>query len=143
MKWVDLPPVWLVVCLCLAWVFPWRYDPGALAILGWLSLGIGAGLTVLAVVAFVMAKTTIIPRHDPDALITSGVFGRTRNPIYLADVLFLLGASLIWGAWLGLVLVPLFAWMLDRRFIQGEEAVLVRVYGKEFDAYRKAVRRWI
>lgn len=143
MKWIDLPPVWLVLGLCLAWVSPWRFDPGAWSILGWLALGIGVGLTILAVLAFVAAKTTIIPRHDPDALITTGIFGRMRNPIYLADVLFLFGASLIWGAWIGLLLVPLFALMLDRRFIQGEEAVLLRVYGDQFSAYCGAVRRWI
>ena len=143
MKWIDLPPVWLAVSLCLAWAGLWRFDPGPLAILGWMGLVVGAALTFLAVVAFVGAKTTIIPRHDPDALITHGIFRWTRNPIYLADVLFLLGGSLIWGAWIGCVLVPAFALMLDRRFIQGEEAVLARVYGENFDVYCQSVRRWI
>ena len=143
MKWIDLPPIWLALCLCLAWAAPWRFGPGPLASLGWMALVVGAVLTVMAVVAFVGAKTTIIPRHDPDALITHGIFAWTRNPIYLADVLFLFGASLIWGAWIGCLLVPAFAWILNHRFIRGEEALLARVYGAKFDAYCQAVRRWI
>ncbi len=127
----------------MAWLSPWRFAPGVLTGLGWLAIGIGVGLTVLAVFAFVAAKTTIIPRHAPDALITFGIFRWTRNPIYLADVLFLFGVSLIWGAWLGLVLVPIFAWMLDRRFIQGEEVVLRNVYVDSYTAYCQRVRRWI
>lgn len=143
MKWIDLPPVWLLGCLVLAWVSPLTFAPGFAVWIGWAAIAVGVLLTGLAVIAFLSAKTTIIPRHDPNALITHGIFARTRNPIYLADVLFLFGASLIWGAWVGLVLVPLFVWMLTQRFITGEEAVLRDAYGADFTAYCARVRRWI
>ena len=110
---------------------------------GWICIGLAAVLVVLAVLAFLQARTTIIPRHAPSALITHGVFQWTRNPIYLADVLFLLGASLLWGSVVGLILVPVFAVFLDRRFIRAEEAVLRQAFGDAFDTYAVRVRRWL
>lgn len=143
MKWIDLPPFWLLLCLVLAWLSPIRFAPGVLIYIGWLAIGVGLLLTLLAILAFRRARTTIIPREAPQALITQGIFARTRNPIYLADVLFLAGASLNWGSAAGLVLVPLFAILLQRRFIQAEEAVLTAAYGSAFQDYAKTVRRWI
>ena len=98
---------------------------------------------VAAVLSFRMARTTIIPRQDPSALITTGIYRWSRNPIYLADVLFLLGVALILGRFLGLVLVPLYIYLLDRRFIRGEEARLRAAFGPKFTDYAASTRRWI
>lgn len=85
----------------------------------------------------------MIPRQTPSALITTGIFRLSRNPIYLADLLILAGFSLIWGKPLGLVLVPVLAWILFARFIQGEEARLRAMFGAEFEAYAARTRRWL
>ena len=143
MKWLDLPPLWLVLCLALAWGAPWRVDAGAAVVAGWACLGVGAALVALAVISFLKTRTTIVPRERPSALIREGIFRITRNPIYLADVLFLLGASLIWGSVLGFVLVPVFAILLDRRFIRGEEATLRAAFGGAYDDYARTTRRWL
>lgn len=142
MKWVDLPPVWLMGALAAAWVAPGRFAPGGLAWLGWGAIALALVLVVLAVMAFRSARTTIIPRESPSALMTTGIFAHSRNPIYLADVLILLGVSLIWGSLLGLVLTPALAVLLQRRFIRGEEALLHGVYPAEFADYVARVRRW-
>ncbi len=143
MKWIDLPPVWLIACLVLAWAAPFRFTPGVLAIFGWIALAVGVMLMVFAVVEFARARTTIIPRKSPSALVTSGIFRWSRNPIYLADVLFLAGASLIWGSVVGLLIVPVFAAVIERRFILGEESKLSATYGEAFDEYALKVRRWL
>lgn len=143
MKWIDLPPVWLCLCVAMAWVSPVTFVPGAWAGLGWIALAGGGILTAAAVMAFQKARTTIIPRQAPAALITGGIFQQTRNPIYLADVLFLTGLSLIWGSVVGLVLVPIFAIFLQSRFILGEEAKLREAFGETYEAYAIRVRRWI
>ncbi len=142
MRFLDLPPLWLVLCLALAWAIPPHFAHGGAAILGWGFVALGVVLTFAAVVEFWRARTTIIPRNSPDALITGGVFRLSRNPIYLADVLVLLGLSLVWGAVLGLVLVPVFAMLLRRRFIDPEEAVLRQAFGETFEAYAARTRRW-
>ena len=89
------------------------------------------------------ARTTIIPREAPAALITGGIFRFSRNPIYLGDVLILAGVALIFGSVPGLILVPCLAWLLQERFIKGEEARLAEAFGSEFEAYMRATRRWI
>ena len=50
---------------------------------------------VLAIMEMRRARTTIIPHLDPKALIAGGIFRYTRNPIYLADVLILLGIFIV------------------------------------------------
>lgn len=143
MKWIDMPPVWLLACLVLAWSVPVRFAPGALVYLGWVAIIFGALLMALAFMEFRRAQTTIIPREAPNALIQSGIYRFTRNPIYLADTLFLAGAALIWGSIPGLLLVPVFIVVIQRRFIHGEEAMLRATYGAAFEDYARRVRRWL
>ena len=143
MKWLDLPPIWLALALGLTWASPWALPLGAFAQSGWLCLLLGVVLTLSAVFSFWKARTTIIPREAPNGLITDGIFRITRNPIYLADVLFLLGAALILENLVGLILVPLFAGFLQRRFILGEEQTLRKAFPEAFDRYASQTRRWI
>ena len=143
MKWIDLPPVWLLAALAVAWVWRWPVAWAGSSWLGAACLALAAILTIGAVREFLRARTTIIPREAPAALITGGIFRLSRNPIYLADVLILAGMSLILGSVPGLILVPVLAGVLQERFIKGEEARLAEAFGAEFAAYRDATRRWI
>ncbi|WP_298969950.1 isoprenylcysteine carboxylmethyltransferase family protein [uncultured Roseobacter sp.] len=149
MKWLDLPPVWLVLCLALAWGQAQYYSLGlSLAhpitfLLAGLFVGGGIVITLLAVMEFRRHKTTIIPHETPSALIQSGIFGRSRNPIYLADVLILAGLCLWWDAVLALVLVPLLVWVLEKRFIIPEENRMRREFRADFARYVQKTRRWV
>lgn len=87
-------------------------------------------------------RTTVMPRETPVAMIDSGIYRLSRNPIYLADALFLAGAALWWDA-ASLLLVPLFVWIITRRFILGEESGLRAVFGAAFDRYAAQTRRWL
>ena len=150
MKWIDLPPVWLAGFAALAWgLSRWRplgLDLGGLALWSWLGGALilaGLILAVLAAREMARARTTIIPHRQPDALVTSGIFRVSRNPIYLGDVLILTGLILWWEAVIALPLVPLFAYVLTRRFIRPEEARLAAAFGPAFRTWRARVRRWI
>jgi protein-S-isoprenylcysteine O-methyltransferase Ste14 len=90
-----------------------------------------------------LARTTVIPRRDPSALVTGGVFGWSRNPIYLADAIVLTGAVLWLDAVLALPLVAVFVWLIQTRFIRDEEARLTLAFGPEFDLWAARVRRWV
>ena len=149
MKWMDMPPVWLVSFLVCVWAQP-LYLPAGLSLahpitslLGGLLVGAGLVLTILAALEFRRHKTTIVPHQMPSQLIQSGVFSRTRNPIYLADVCILAGLCLWWDAVLGLVLVPVLAWVLEKRFIIPEENRMRREFRIEFARYAEKTRRWI
>lgn len=143
MKWIDLPPLWLLAALAVAWVWRWPGAWGGALWAGILCLVLAAVLMLGAILEFRRAKTTIIPREAPSALITGGIYRFSRNPIYLADLLILAGVSLVLGSVPGLVLVPALGWVLQGRFILGEEARLREEFGKEFAAYTARTRRWI
>ncbi|MDJ0640442.1 MAG: isoprenylcysteine carboxylmethyltransferase family protein [Paracoccaceae bacterium] len=143
MRMLDLPPVWLAVCLAVTWVMPWGLPGGTFFWPGVTLIVVAGGLVVAALAAFAQARTTVMPHRVPQALVTGGIFRFSRNPIYLADLLILLGFALIWGRVVGLLLVPVLAILLQRRFILPEEARMREKFGAEFDAYTAATRRWL
>ncbi|SIS99510.1 Protein-S-isoprenylcysteine O-methyltransferase Ste14 [Roseivivax lentus] len=143
MKWIDMPPVWLLGALVLARLGAGLGAVPRLPMSGAVFIAMGLGLIALAAWEFRRARTTIIPRDAPSALIRTGIFAKTRNPIYLGDALILAGCALWWGSLPGLLLVPVFIWLINKRFIAGEEARLRDTFLAEFDAYAQQVRRWL
>ena len=149
MKWFDLPPVWLAGFAALAYVQGHYFKVGlSLAhpvtmLLSGLLVGGGLVLTGLAVMEFRRHRTTIVPHQEPVQLIQTGIFKRSRNPIYLADVLILTGLILWWDAVLSLVLVPVFFWVLETRFVIPEENRLRRIFRADFARYAQKTRRWV
>lgn len=105
----------------------------------------GLGLEVVALVTFSRACTTVNPLHPAQAtsLVTRGVYRFTRNPIYVGDLLVLLGWAVYLGNLAALILTPLFAAYIDRFQIQPEERILAEKFGPSYDDYRARVRRWI
>ncbi|MDA7963110.1 isoprenylcysteine carboxylmethyltransferase family protein [Ruegeria sp.] len=149
MRRIDIPPVWLIGFALLAWlqarVLPLGLSlEGAVTdLLSGLLIGGGVVLAVLAIVEFRRHRTTVIPHEVPSAMVQSGIYKRSRNPIYLGDVLILAGLILRFDAVLSLVLVPIFVWVLERRFILPEEDRLRRTFRADFARYERQTRRWI
>ncbi len=145
---IDLPPVWLVACIAAAWGLA-AYVPvlqvsvPAQSVAGWVLIGAGAALMLYAIAAFWRFKTSVIPRQTPSALIDTGPYRLSRNPIYLADLLVLVGIVLLLGALSAWITVPLFWAAIQYRFILPEEAVLRETFGAPYEAYCRSVRRWL
>jgi protein-S-isoprenylcysteine O-methyltransferase Ste14 len=143
---LDTPPVWLLAMIALAWAqaqwLPLLPAPGWQRVVGLGFIIAGVVLFVKAAVEFRRHRTSIVPRETPRALLTSGPFARTRNPIYLADALILLGLILCWDL-AALPLVPAFILLISRRFIAGEEAGCAAAFGPAWEAYAARVRRWL
>ena len=148
-KYIDIPPMWLLGALVLAWLQS-RYMTLGLS-LDWplvqLLAGLfdGAGIILISLAFIEMRKhrTTIMPRQTANALVTQGIFKRTRNPIYLGDTFILLGFVLAWDAVLSLSLVPVFVWIIETRYIVPEEDSLRRKFRLEFARYLQQTRRWM
>ncbi len=104
----------------------------------------GIGLMGTGVWQFYRARTTIDPRspHEASTLVSTGVFGASRNPIYIADALLLTAHA----AWLGrpwaLLGIPALVAVLQPQ-IRAEEAALTERFGSEYDAYVARVPRWV
>ncbi len=149
MKWLDMPPVWLLAFAVIAH-FQAQYFSFGLSLAhpvtsfaGGILVGAGIVLILLAALEFRRHKTTIVPHQQATSLIQTGVFKRSRNPIYLADVLILAGLVLRWDAVLSLALVPLLFWVLETRFVIPEEDRLRRHFRADFARYCNKTRRWM
>ena len=147
LKWLDLPPVWLLLHLGAVWASApsLRFGAGEpwVVTLGTVLVALGFGLMVAAVVSLWRARTTPIPHREASHLVDSGVFALSRNPIYVGDTLVLAGAILRAGAPLLLPLVLAFMWVIQRRFIEPEETRLQRQFGQRFEEFCSRTPRWL
>jgi protein-S-isoprenylcysteine O-methyltransferase Ste14 len=140
-----------VVALALGWLLHRIYPlpllgAGARAtevVLGWSAILVWAVLMVWAVVSFRRARTAIIPNRPATMLVLGGPYRFTRNPMYLAFVVFYLGAGLLINSIWTLLLLPLVLVVLYVTVIRREERYLAATFGASYDAYRKQVRRWL
>lgn len=147
---VKVPPVaQFLVAAGLMWLLAFLVPDATMRFPGQLLAAslvlLVAGLVGMAGVrAFARAQTTVNPLRPEAAsrLVTGGIYRYTRNPMYLA----LLLALLAWGLWLGHLLawlgMPAFALAMNRLQIRPEERALEALFGDEFRAYARQVRRW-
>jgi len=145
---IDMPPVWLVFYMAIAWLQSGLWNPAALSATfittaGWILVGAGILLMTAAIWMFLKHKTPVVPKRTPANILTRGPYALSRNPIYLADTLILTGFILTIGATLSLLLVPIFVWTITKRFIEGEESHILAEFGDEYATYCKKTRRWI
>lgn len=121
---------------------PWHFtDAKALA---FALVTAGAFIAVAGVIAFRQAKTTVNPMKPEESseVVQTGIYGFTRNPMYLGFLLALAG----WGVWLGslpaLVWLIIYVLYMNRFQIIPEERILQQHFGAQYVNYRKRVRRW-
>lgn len=100
---------------------------------------------VFALAAFRKLKTTVDPTNPEKAskLVTIGVYHVTRNPMYLAMLLMLMGFATKLGNPLSLGPLIFFIWYMTQFQIKPEEEALSKIFGEDYINYCKRVRRWI
>src|SRR6516164_477561 len=129
----------------IAWLAPVPLLPADLP-----AGGLGAMVFVLALALFAWAIVTItrvgsnVPTNLPTTtVVRSGPYRFTRNPIYLAMFLGLIGLALAFdNFWLLMMLVP-FALVIRYGVVAREEAYLERKFGDVYRSYHSRVRRWL
>jgi protein-S-isoprenylcysteine O-methyltransferase Ste14 len=148
---LKIPPVALVIITAaLMWLVS-RMGPAFGLLLPArraLALGLvvaGAVISALGVVSFRRAGTTVNPIKPETAgsLVVSGIYRRTRNPMYLGFLLGLAGWAVFLSNALAFIFLPVFVLYLNRFQIRPEERALSSVFGKDFAAYQSKVRRWL
>ena len=115
---------------------PFNYGGATLILLGLSLVGWPA-------LMFRRARTTIRPFRESSALVTSGPYRLSRNPIYVGMVVGLIGVAILFGSLTPIVVVPLFAVLIDRAFIVPEERMLRAKFARDYESYCRRVRRWI
>jgi protein-S-isoprenylcysteine O-methyltransferase Ste14 len=133
-------------CL-LSLVFP--IPPGLggankLALLtGFTFVVVGFALGALSVRNFRLAGTSVVPGEPSAALVTTGPYAITRNPIYVGFVLAYFGlAIMLTSLWVLLLLIPVLI-ILQRGVVVREEAYLERQFGDAYRKYKARVPRWL
>jgi protein-S-isoprenylcysteine O-methyltransferase Ste14 len=144
----KLPPAYLFMSLAgmtllhhfipLMQVIPYPWNASGL-----LPLAAGIGLNLKADSLFKQYGTTVKPFEQSSVLVTSGVFRFSRNPMYLGMVVILVGVFLLMGSLSPLIIIPVFAIIMDKVFITPEETMLNERFGDNWRTYSSKVRRWI
>ncbi len=112
---------------------------------GLLILSMGFMIGVSGLISFRRARTTIDPLtpHKSSALVVTGVYQYSRNPMYLAVAVCLFALAVYLAAPVSFVGIACFVGYITRFQVLPEERVLTQIFGDEYVAYQARVRRWI
>lgn len=143
------PPVWALLFLGATYALSLAPGLERLPALGTRPIGLlvivlALALIFVAMLQFRLSNTQLLPNSPTNnALVTGGVFGISRNPMYLGMTLLCLGGALWMERSLMLIAPALMFAIANWVFIPFEEAKMRRQFGETFDAYMRRVRRWL
>jgi protein-S-isoprenylcysteine O-methyltransferase Ste14 len=100
-------------------------------------------LTLWSIGLFRRARTSFIPVKPTTALVVSGPYQYTRNPMYVGFVCLYLGFALWFSSFWALILLPVVIAVVQYYVIAREEQYLEQKFGEEYLKYKARVRRWI
>lgn len=110
---------------------------------GLLGAGLWLALDGSAMSLFRRAGTSMVPMKPTTALVTSGPYRMTRNPMYVGMACLYVGLALALGVIWALALLPVVLVAVDRLVIAREERYLGAKFGDEYREYKRRVRRWL
>lgn len=144
-----LPPLAFVTCLlagitCDAF---WPYSIAWLPAVWRIVLGVligGGGFYILSkgFRLFMQAETDPLTTRPASSLVTTGIYTRTRNPMYIGEIAFLAGIGIVSNSYWIVLSSIVFGLYLHCYVIQREEAYLLRRFGDRYAAYCGRVHRW-
>ncbi len=147
-KRIIFPPIWLVFGLVAIfalneWSVGPRFTSTEAQIVGGIVIFLGLALLLLAGGLFKRAGTDLVPFKNVSALVTTGVYRMTRNPMYLGMATLLLGTAITVGIAVAIIVPIVFMLIIQFRFILPEEEMLRGIFPDDFPEYCTRVRRWI
>lgn len=146
---VPFPPPFLYAALFLLGLlldrfWPWNLLPRGLSrTLAAVLLVPGLGMVLSSLWLFLRAKTSPLPMRPATALVRTGFYRWTRNPMYLGMLLVYAGAALLFDVFWAMLLAPALPWLVTRLVIRREERYLEARFGNDYRAYMAEVGRWI
>ena len=143
------PPLVVFISAVLMWflseLFPTMNEPELRLVVAPTLACIGIFIAVSGILSFRRAATTVNPLAPQKAtsLVMVGIYKFTRNPMYLG-LLFILSAwsVFLFNLYAAFVLVAFVLYITEFQ-IKPEENALTVLFGDEYTAYKRSVRRWI
>lgn len=142
------PPLIYLVAVIIGLVL--RYLAPTAFLSRGLDYTLGAVLIVIAVGIFLWgvrvmrrAGTSLKTTVPTTALVTTGPFRFSRNPLYVSLTLFYLGIAMAAQSLWALALLFVVLAVMQRGVIDREERYLEHKFGAEYVRYKERVRRWI
>jgi protein-S-isoprenylcysteine O-methyltransferase Ste14 len=136
--------VYLVSAPALHWptvIHDLLFVSPALAWLGVALCAAGLALMLVTLASFGKSFRVGIDADEPDELVMSGVFAFTRNPIYVAFGIILIGQFLILPHWILLLYLVAGVALFHRQVLREETFLAVR-YGEAYRSYCERVPRY-
>lgn len=118
------------------------FDSEIVSWVGALFCLVGLLLFFWSLVSFGRSFRVGIDTDRPDRLITTGAFAFSRNPMYVAFAIVLIGQFMIFPNWILLAYLAAGVWLFHRQVLR-EEAYLKSHYGLEYSDYCHRVRRYV
>ena len=146
---VRLPPplIFLVFLLSGLWIdspwfegemtLPWQMGAGGV----W--AGIWLGVNLITLVDHIKAGTNAEPWKPTTAVITTGPYAWSRNPMYLGMAGVCSGIAFMGASWAALVLTVPAILIIHFHVIAREERYLEAKFGQVYQDYKAQVRTWI
>ncbi len=126
---------WLISIIPSPTVFSSRY--------GGIPLVMGSGILLAAVVSFYRrGRGTLAPWDPPRHLVVQDLYRFNRNPMYVGVTAILIGWAIVTGNPWNYAYAALIPVVFHLRVVLYEEREMERLFGQDWDAYRRAVPRW-
>jgi protein-S-isoprenylcysteine O-methyltransferase Ste14 len=133
----------ILLGIALNWAWPFHFVSSNVRLLGPLVTACAVVLFLLSYREFRRAGTSVQGSKRSTVIVRTGPYRFSRNPIYLAFILLVLGLS-VWlnSLWLLVMLVPPVA-IIALLVIPREERFLERNFNGQYSSYKAQVRRWL
>jgi protein-S-isoprenylcysteine O-methyltransferase Ste14 len=141
------PPLFYIagfaVGIALELAIPIDRPPLAITLIGALICGVlWLALDGAAMLFFRRAGTSMVPFNPTTALVTTGPYRFSRNPMYLGMAFLYVALALAFGVIWALIVLPFVIAAVDQLVVALEEGYLVRKFGQPYCDYMARVRRW-
>jgi protein-S-isoprenylcysteine O-methyltransferase Ste14 len=146
---VPVPPPLVYVAgflvgLGVGYAVPAPQPPATLRIVAAvLGVALLLALDTSAMLRFLRGGTPVNPARPARRLITTGPYRFSRNPMYLGMACAYAGAAVATGVLWALAVLPVVLLVIDFLVIPREERHLAKLFGEEYEDYRRRVRRWL
>ena len=137
--------IYIIFAAAFGWPLPSMQEFFRSQAVSWLGVLLcitGLALLLWSIVSFGQSFRVGIDTTAPGKLITTGAFAISRNPIYVAFAIILVGLFLTFPNWILLAYLIAAVWLFNRQIVR-EETYMKAHYGPRYEAYCLRVRRYL